>query len=216
MGVDATALPRTSTPRPGAGPWRHCLFEGWRLRLLPTVYEPAEDSSLLMRVLTEVPLPTQGPVVDVCAGSGVVGLSLAGRGAAVVATDSDPQAVATTAANAAAHGLAGRLQAVRTDLLRGVRGPLPLVVCNPPYLPTERFEGRSGAVAAWDGGTGGSVVVRRLLEQALPALADGGRLILILSSLTDLDLAAATPGRTVRRLGSVPTFFERIEAWEVR
>jgi 16S rRNA (guanine1207-N2)-methyltransferase len=89
----------------------------------------------LLDVLHRLPADAQ-EVVDLGSGNGVlaVGAARVLRDAHVLATDVSAAAVASTRATAAANGLSGRVDAVRTDGLAGVApGSLDLVVCNPPF-----------------------------------------------------------------------------------
>nr|WP_303714516.1 HemK2/MTQ2 family protein methyltransferase [Methanoculleus marisnigri] len=143
------------------------------------VYSPAEDSFLLLRAALAEVRPTDR-VLEVGTGSGYVAAGLAGRAAAVVATDINPHAVAC----ARARGVA----AVRTDLFAGLSGLFDLVLFNPPYLPTlpeERID--DWLEYALDGGPTGRVVIERFVADVGRVLSPFGRILLLVSSLTDLD-----------------------------
>lgn len=75
------------------------------------------------------PMPPR--VLDVGSGSGILGIAALALGAGRVdATDTDPVAVQATLANAAAHGLAGRLTARAGSLEETCGDPYPLVLAN--------------------------------------------------------------------------------------
>ncbi|WP_332448820.1 HemK2/MTQ2 family protein methyltransferase [Methanoculleus sp.] len=140
------------------------------------VYSPAEDSFLLLRAALAEVRPTDR-VLEVGTGSGYVAAGLSGR-AAVVATDINPHAVAC----ARARGVA----AVRTDLFSGLCGPFDLILFNPPYLPTlpeERID--DWLEYALDGGPTGRVVIERFVAEIGRVLSPFGRVLLLVSSLTD-------------------------------
>ncbi|MDY6779260.1 MAG: hypothetical protein SV760_01680, partial [Halobacteria archaeon] len=66
---------------------------------------------------------------------------------------------------------------------------------------------------ALDGGEGGSEVVRRFLLDARRVLSDGGRVLLLLSSLTDLDgvrRTARDEGFDFERVAHESLFFEEL------
>ncbi len=143
------------------------------------VYPPAEDSFLLLRAALREVRPADR-VLEVGTGSGYVGASVLGRAASVVATDINPYAVEC----ARARGLA----AVRTDLFAGLSGPFDLVLFNPPYLPTlpeERID--DWLEYALDGGPTGRATIERFIADLGRVLAPFGRVLLLVSSLTDLD-----------------------------
>lgn len=70
-------------------------------------------------------------VLDVGCGYGVVGCTLAARGAQVTMVDSDARAVKLARANLAANGLAGET-IVENASVRLPEGPFDLVIYNPP------------------------------------------------------------------------------------
>ena len=78
-------------------------------------------------------------VADVGTGSGAiaVAIAVAAPNAEVWATDTNPEAIELTRANANRHGVGGRVHAVHGDLLEPVPGPIDVVVANLPYLPAD-------------------------------------------------------------------------------
>jgi len=141
------------------------------------VYSPAEDSFLLLRAALREVRPTDR-VLEVGTGSGYVAAGLLGRAAVVVATDINPHA----ARYARARGLA----AVRTDLAMGLSGPFDLILFNPPYLPTapeERID--DWLEYALDGGPTGRATIERFISDIGRVLSPFGRVLLLVSSLTD-------------------------------
>lgn len=80
--------------------------------------------------------PKATTAIDLGAGNGTIAaaLAMARPGLRVIATDQSAAAVASTAATAAANGLAGQIEAVRDDAL-GSFAPASaeLIVLNPPF-----------------------------------------------------------------------------------
>ncbi|QWS35199.1 methyltransferase [Curtobacterium sp. L6-1] len=91
------------------------------------------------RVLLEAmdgAVPTARTAVDLGSGNGVIAVELARRRPAVrvVATDVSTTAVASTAATAAANGVADRITVLRSDAGDEIdAGSAQLVLCNPPF-----------------------------------------------------------------------------------
>jgi release factor glutamine methyltransferase len=81
-------------------------------------------------------------VLDVGVGSGAIALALADEhpGARVVGVDSSLAALSLARDNHVRAGVNGRVEFVRGDFLRGVCGPLDLVVANPPYVTPAEYE----------------------------------------------------------------------------
>ena len=70
----------------------------------------------------------------------------------------------------------------------GFAGPFDLVIFNPPYLPTRDEEKIDDWLEyALDGGVDGRVVIERFANEAGRVLAPGGRILLLISSLTGID-----------------------------
>jgi len=124
-------------------------------------------------------------LLDLCCGTGVIGISLAFRLPQVVCTavDVDERAVALTLENAALNGVEDRIRCVRRDaaeFLESEPGSYDAVVCNPPYIPTadigkllpevKDHEPRLGL----DGGTDGLRFYRRVVPLLPGVVASGG------------------------------------------
>ena len=123
-----------------------------------------------------------GPLLELCAGAGHIGLAaavLADRN--LVQVELDPSAAAFARRNAESAGRAGRVE-VRVGHLARVLDPhetFPLVIADPPYLPT-RHAARwpEDPRLAIDGGGDGLAVVRECLAVAARHLPPGGPLVL--------------------------------------
>jgi release factor glutamine methyltransferase len=152
------------------------------------VLVPRPETELLVEaVLQALPRDRDVRVLDLCTGSGCVGITLVLErpGVRVLATDVSPAAVEVSRANAAALGAADRFEARAGDLFAPVEGEAPFdaVVANPPYvprgeLPTLPAEVRREPVLALDGGPDGLDVVRRIAAAAPRCLVPGGLLAL--------------------------------------
>jgi len=132
----------------------------------------------------EVTEPAQ--VLDLCTGSGALGVSLALErpGTAVTATDLSADALAVARANAAALSAQG-LTFLEGDLY----APVPagaryaVIVSNPPYVPRGELdtlppEVRREPRLALDGGADGLAITRRIVAGAPARLLPGGTLVL--------------------------------------
>lgn len=124
--------------------------------------------------------------IDVGTGSGCIAVSIAQElpGVHLTATDCSDAALAVARRNAARHRVSDRISFISTDLLNGVDGPVDLIVSNPPYVPEPHAPALQADVvrfeppAALFGGADGLAVIRRLLHDARPRLAEHGRLIM--------------------------------------
>jgi release factor glutamine methyltransferase len=141
------------------------------------VYSPEADTLLLLNAARAEARPDDR-ILEVGTGSGMISSEMA-RITHVVATDINPHAVICT-------GRAG-VEVVRTDLFAGIRGPFDLILFNPPYLPTQPAERMDDWLEyALDGGESGRAVIERFARSVGDVLAPGGRVLLLISSLTGL------------------------------
>ena len=160
---------------------------------MPGVYAPQSDSFLLAEALRREGICPGTDVLDVCSGSGAVGVYAARLGGRVTAIDIGRRAVLTTWLNALIARQ--RLTIRRSDLLTSlpVRS-FDVIVCNPPYVPAPGPGlPRRGLARAWDAGHDGRALVNRICDDAPAVLRPHGVLLMVHSALCD-------PGITVRRL----------------
>jgi release factor glutamine methyltransferase len=141
------------------------------------VYQPEADTYLLLdAALAEVKPGDR--VLEVGTGSGIIATELA-EVTGVIATDINPHAVFCAQKKG--------INVVQNDLFSGIRSTFDLIIFNPPYLPTlpeDRID--DWLEYALDGGTSGRDVILRFSEDVGRVLAPGGRILLLISSLTGL------------------------------
>jgi release factor glutamine methyltransferase len=190
-------------------------FCGLRIVVCPGVFVPRRRSELLVRTAVgaarERPpaggRPTDSDrdrgarlvVVDLCCGSGAIGVAvIADLGAGDLhAVDIEPAAVACARQNVPTvegHVYQGDLYA---PLPAGLRGRVDVLVVNAPYVPTGEIalmppEARLYEPAiALDGGIDGVAIHRRVAAAAVAWLAPWGRLLIETSERQTARTAAA-------------------------
>ncbi|KAM4710829.1 methyltransferase N6AMT1-like isoform 1-T3 [Anableps anableps] len=153
------------------------------------VYEPAEDSFLLIDALEKDAerLLQMSPCVclEVGGGSGVVSAFLAsvvGPSALYLCSDVNPAAAQCTARTASCNRVS--LQPIITDLVESLLprlcGKVDVLLFNPPYVVTPSEEvGSRGIAAAWAGGERGREVTDRFLPLVAELLSSNGLFYLI-------------------------------------
>ena len=175
------------------------------------VYEPAEDTFLLLRAaLREV-----GPadcVLEMGCGRGLISRELTSKARRVIATDINPHALRM----ARKMGI----WAVRADLFRGIGARFDLILFNPPYLPTEPQDKVDGWLnLAFDGGVSGRGTINPFLEDLRDHLAPGGRALLLvstLSGLSEIEEKARSEGLEAMVVAREKYFFEELVVLRLR
>jgi release factor glutamine methyltransferase len=206
--ADAGALERMTARRVAGEPLEQvvgwAVFRGLRVAVEPGVFVPRARTGLLVTEALTVlaALPAAGTVVDLCCGSGAVGLALATEqpGTRLWATDLDPVAVACARRNLGGLGevLLGDLDAALPDALAG---RVDVLVANAPYVPTDEIaqmpsEARDHEPrTALDGGPDGVDLHRRIAAAAPRWLAPGGHLLIETSVRQAGSTAAACEGQ---------------------
>ena len=161
---------------------------GFRLVVRPTVFHPRcfLTSAFFAHFIDGLDL-TGKRVADVGTGSGILALAAARAGASrVVAVDVNPNAATAAAENARRNGLGDRVAPMGSNLLSAI-APLPLfdvIISSPPSFPGKP---RDLADRAWHAGPGYCDILP-FFDQARQRLLPRGRVYLLLSSDSDLDL----------------------------
>ena len=164
-------------------------FYGLDLFVDRHVLVPRQETELLVDVVLQWHSRRKGgarqvEVLDVGTGSGAIAVALACSlpAAKVYATDVSSAALRVADANRRRHGLQKRVHLIRTDLMRGMRGAVDVVVSNPPYIPADDVRSLSPEVQrepalALDGGVDGLAMIRRLMSEARGRIRPGGMMI---------------------------------------
>ncbi|TVO55283.1 50S ribosomal protein L11 methyltransferase [Denitromonas halophila] len=130
-------------------------------------------------LVAQAPLPATTLAFDIGTGSGVLAAVLVKRGIKqVVATDTDPRALACALDNLTQLGVAKQVALQKMDLFP--EGRAPLIVCNPPWVPARPSAPIEAAVYDPD-----SRMLRGFLAGLVEHLAPGGEGWLILSDLAE-------------------------------
>ncbi|GGG23753.1 methylase [Rhodococcoides trifolii] len=200
-------------------------FCGLRVVVQPGVFVPRKRTEFLVRRAASMAAPGD-LVVDLCCGTGALGVALSRivDGIHVVASDLDPAAVRCARANV--EPLGGRVFGgdLFDALPRELMGTVDLLLVNAPYVPSDEIahmppEARDHEPrVALDGGRDGVDVHRRVGAEARRWLAPGGHLFVETSVLqAPVTVAAVEAGGLVARvesseevggtvvIGSVPT-----------
>ena len=192
-------------------------FCGVRVRLLPGVFVPRVRSELLVHTALTALERGGETVVDLCCGSGALGLAVRRKAPAIrlLAADSDPVAVACALDNLGDGVFRGDLFAA---LPEDLRGGIDVLLANVPYVATAHLallpsEARLHEPrTALDGGADGLDVFRAVVAGAAGWLAPGG---LLLSEITEAQADAAVAAVRAGALRPDVVRDEDLEAWVV-
>jgi len=163
----------------------------WDRRVLEPRPWTAEQSRWAAELAAECP---DGPILELCCGAGQIGL-LAARlsGRELVQVDRSEVAAAYARRNAEAAGVRTEVRVSDLHNALGTDEQFPLVIADPPWLPTARVrEFPEDPLPAVDGGRDGVDVISRCLEIALPHLAPSGRLVLQVGTPEQVDYVRNT------------------------
>ena len=184
---DEAWLREAAARRLSGEPLQYILGE-WEFMGLPFFTErsaliPRQDTETLCEAaLKRLERQPGATVLDLCCGSGCIGVSLAKLGRAFVSfADISDEALALAKRNAGRNGVDGVFY--RSDLFREVPGVYDLIVCNPPYLTAAEMAGCQRELTfepylALYGGTDGLDFYRRIAGEWMQHVSPGGSLFL--------------------------------------
>ena len=161
-------------------------FMGLRFRVDHGVLIPRQDTETLVEAaLIELrQRPGHPTLLDLCCGSGCVGLSLASLAPHVHVTLADISPEALEIAKGNQKALEVRAELKQGDLFNAVgRERFDVITANPPYIPSGELpalqrEVRFEPALALDGGADGLDFYRRIAEAAADHLNPGGAIFL--------------------------------------
>jgi release factor glutamine methyltransferase len=177
------------------------------------IYQPAEDSYLMSRILKEkLPdLLNQNPdlkFLEIGAGSGIhlqTAKTAGVKNENIFSSDIDNASVSYC-------NLLG-FNCINSDLFENITGNYDIIIFNPPYLPEDSREPKDSRLAT-TGGKKGNEIIIRFLEQAKNHLVIHGKIFLITSSLAE-EVNFSSLGYNAKEVGCENLFFERLCIWEI-
>jgi release factor glutamine methyltransferase len=151
-------------------------FYGRPFRVRPGVFIPRPETELLVQAAVEA-LPPEARVLDLCAGSGAVGVSIAAElpGARVDLVEASAEAAAAARENAEALA-PGRTRVFEGDLFSALpeRTRYDGVVANPPYVAGAERDRLAPEIVMHEPPQALFAVIRRIAAEAGSWLVPGG------------------------------------------
>lgn len=166
-------------------------FMGLPFRVNKTVLIPRFDTEVLVEKILSI-IKERGyenpDILDMCTGSGAIGVSLASKvpGAKVTMTDASDEALHTAMGNAGINKVNKRCIFLVGDMFDALaeNATYDIVVCNPPYIPTAEIDKlavevrKHEPIKALDGGEDGLDYYRIIADKASSHIKSGGILAL--------------------------------------
>ena len=168
------------------GEWN---FYGMPLYVDHNVLIPRDDTCAVasLAIKRGLFLDQDPRILDLCTGSGCIGLAVANRvkDAKVTLADISKEALSVARKNVTRHKLSGRVSCVQLDALSPASsfiGKFDMIISNPPYITTAEMEELPKSVKAYEphlalhGGEDGLLFYRSIIQNYTPALKPGGYL----------------------------------------
>ena len=168
------------------GQWE---FYGLPMIVSPKVLIPRDDTCAVaeLAIKQALFLDKDPRILDLCCGSGCIGLAVASRvkDAKVTLADVSLDALAVAKENTALNKLTGRVRCVQADALKPAfpfLGKFDLIVSNPPYITGQEMLELPVSVKDYEphlalyGGEDGLDFYRSIAQNFAPALKPGGYL----------------------------------------
>ena len=170
------------------GEWE---FYGLPLYVDRNVLIPRDDTCAVvgMAINQAIFLPSDPRILDLCTGSGCIGLAIASRvkDARVTLADISREALAVAKKNIAINKMTGHVSCIQADALRpapAFLGKFDMIVSNPPYITGDEMTELPASVREYEphlalfGGEDGLDFYRSIAKNYSNALKPGGFLAL--------------------------------------
>lgn len=167
------------------GEWE---FMGLSFNVEPNVLIPRADTELLAELAIKLLRHRDGEgirVLDLCCGTGCIGISIAKtvQSCRVVLVDNSMNALRVARSNVNRNNVTGNTVCIEADAMKAppvLLGKFDLIVCNPPYVPTGEIPTLDHGVkdyeprAALDGGGDGLRFYRAIIPNWKTILKPSG------------------------------------------
>lgn len=166
------------------GQWE---FHGLNLTVSPDVLIPRDDTEAVcdLAIGQAMQLPQNPRVLDLCAGTGCIGLAIAARvkDVRVTLAEISTEAIRVAKKNIQDNHLTGRVSVVQLDVRETpprFLGKYDLIVSNPPYVTAAQMEALDPSVKDYEprlalyGGLDGLDYYRAIVRNFTPHLKPGG------------------------------------------
>ncbi len=168
------------------------------------IYEPEEDSYLMLEALKEKLKDKNLKILEIGVGSGFIlnGLRILGF-ANLEGVDINPEAVDFCKKK--------KLNVWVSNLFSEVKMKYDVILFNPPYLPKDCNEDSESSLIT-SGGIQGSEILNEFLSKSQNYLLPNGKIYVLISSITK---GINWKGLRKIKIKEKKLFFEKLEVWEL-
>ncbi|GAI19904.1 unnamed protein product [marine sediment metagenome] len=179
---------------------------------LMQIYQPAEDSYLLSKILKDF-LKNKDKflsILDIGSGSGIqaqICRDLKFKN--ILTADINPKAVE--------HLKQQGFNAIKSDLFSNIKKQFNLIIFDPPYLPKDKREPKDSQITTTAGKQGYEIIIK-FLKQAKSHLTKQGTILLLFSSLSKPKIIlnqAKKLNYKIKLLKTKKLFFEKLFVYEI-
>lgn len=122
-------------------------------------------------------------ILDICTGSGAIGISIAKyiKNMNVTLSDISKEALGIAKRNAKSNGIEKNVDFIQSDMFENIDKKFDIIVSNPPYIETDIIETlpkqvKEEPIIALDGGKDGLIFYRILINESQKYLKNNGYL----------------------------------------
>ena len=159
-------------------------FMGLNFYVDENVLIPQPDTEILVEeVIKIVSKENKINILDICTGSGCIGISVANAvpKAKITMSDISKKAIEIAKKNAKENNVLEKIKFIESDMFENIEGKFDIIVSNPPYIETDVIntlsrEVQNEPIIALNGGKDGLVFYRKLINEASKYLNNDGYL----------------------------------------
>ena len=147
---------------------------------------PQPDTEILVEeVIKSIDIKENIEILDMCTGSGCIGISLAKniKNTKVTLVDISKEAIETAKKHAIQNEVENKITFIQSDMFENVKGKFDIIVSNPPYIKTNIIQTLDKQVQnephiALNGGEDGLDFYKILINEAHKYLKKDGKIFL--------------------------------------
>jgi len=146
------------------------------------VYPPSDDSILLLKAIDK----SRGEVLDMCAGTGIIGLNAALSANKVTLVDIDDNAIELIKHNSEINRISN-VEIIKSNLFENLGDrKFDVIFVNPPYLPG-KVNNSDFMDLATIGGESGEEMTIKLIEGIKEHMKESGEAFIVVSTSSNID-----------------------------